>query len=164
MDYSYMKATKKKKYSYEKDRELEISRSEKKQIKKGLKKVNVLLAVVFLALGVLAGFFGLKFAFSKDTFKLNEGVMTDEIMYIGQDEYYTKYQELGVTCVSFGKDCSKDVKVTYYYRVDLTEEAIEVDKVDETKPGMYYAVYTTTASRYKSVTLIRNIAVLGEEQ
>ncbi len=176
MDYSYMKATKKKKYSYEKDkdtprkkysyekdREREIARAEK-VAKKGFKKLNVLLAVVLLAVGVLAGFFGLKFAFSKDTFKLNEGTMKNEIMYIGADEAYQEYEELGVTCISFGKDYSKDYTVKYYFRTDLTEKATEVSKVDETKPGMYYAVYTTKAPRYKSVTLIRNIAVLGEEQ
>ena len=176
MDYSYMKATKKKKYSYEKDKdaprkkysyekdkEREIARLEK-AAKKGFKKMNFLLAVVFLAVGVIIGFFGLKIAFSKDTFKLNEGTMTNEIMYVGADEVYKKYEELGVTCISFGKDYSKDYTVKYYYRADLTEEVTEVSKVDETKPGMYYAVYTTKAPRYKSVTLIRNIAVLGEEQ
>lgn len=175
MEYSYMKATKKKKYSYEKDKDVprkkysyekdrdrEIARAEK-MAKKGLKKVNILLAVLFLAIGVLVGFFGLKFAFGKDTFKLNEGTMVNEIMYIGEGEAYQKYEELGVTCVSFGKDYSKDYTVKYYYRADLTEEATEVSKVDEAVPGMYYAVYTTKAPRYKSVTLIRNIAVLGEE-
>ena len=176
MDYSYMKATKKKKYSYEKDkdaprkkysyekdREREIARIER-AAKKGFKKMNLLIAVVFLAVGVLAGFFGLKFAFSNDTFELNAGTMKNEIMFIGADEAYQKYEELGVTCVSFGKDYSKDVTIKYYYRTDLTEEVKEVSKVDETIPGMYYAVYTTNAPRYKSVTLIRNIAVLGEEQ
>lgn len=176
MDYSYMKATKKKKYSYEKDkdsprkkysyekdREREIARAEK-LARRGLKKLNIILAVVFLAVGLLVGFFGLKFAFSKDTFKLNEGVMTNEIMYVGPDEAYQEYKELGASCISFGKDYSKDVIIKYYYRADLTEEAVEVLEIDETKPGMYYAVYTTKAPRYKSVTLIRNIAVLGEEQ
>ena len=176
MDYSYMKATKKKKYSYEKDkdaprkkysyekdRDREIARAER-LAKKSFKKMNILLAVVFLAVGVLAGFFGLKLAFSKDTFKLNAGEMKNEIMYIGAEEAYQEYKELGVTCISFGKDYSKEYTVKYYYRADLTEEAVEVQEVDETKPGMYYAVYTTKAPRYKSVTLIRNIAVLGEEQ
>ena len=176
MDYSYMKATKKKKYSYEKDkdaprkkysyekdRDREIARIER-AAKKGFKKMNFLLAVVFLAVGVLTGFFGLKYAFRNDTFELNAGIMKNEIMFIGAEESYQKYEELGVNCISFGKDYSKDVIIKYYYRSDLTEEATEVTKVDEAKPGMYYAVYTTNAPRYKSVTLIRNIVVLGEEQ
>ena len=40
---------------------------------------------------------------------------------------------------------------------------ILVDEVDETKPGMYYAVYKSPSEIYKNVTLIRNIVVLGAE-
>ena len=38
-----------------------------------------------------------------------------------------------------------------------------LNSLDEAVAGIYYAVYTTPASKYKTVTLIRNIIVLREE-
>lgn len=160
MDYSSMKATKSKR-TYNSD--VSMSKSEKKKAKKYAKKVNWFIVLPVLLIGLALGFFGVKFALKNDGFALVEGVQVDEIMYIGGDSEYSKYQELGVKCISFGKDYSEDVEITYYYRLDMSEDAVKVEKVDETVPGMYYAVYTTKAPRYKSVTLIRNIAVLEVE-
>lgn len=160
MDYSSMKATKTKK-NYSGD--VSISRSEKKKIKKYSKRLNWLIIVPVFVVSLALGFFGMKLAFKNDMFALNEGKMIDEIMYVGGDSDYTSYIELGAKCVSFGKDCSSDVETTYYYRKDLSEDAKVVKSVDENTPGMYYAVYTTSASRYKTVTLIRNIVVLEVE-
>ena len=82
---------------------------------------------------------------------------------IGADEEYQLYHELGAKCISFGKNTSNEVEITYYYRADLSEDKVQVEEVDETKAGMYYAVYTTKSPRYKTVTLIRNIYVVGVE-
>lgn len=157
--YSYQKTeiSKKKKYSYEKDLE--------KLAKKSYKKLGlgIALAVIFLIVGVLGGFFAMKYAFKNDTFYMLAYENDEVDITIGADEKYTKYYELGAKCISFGKNVSSDVVITYYYRADLSEDKVQVEEVDETKPGMYYAVYTTTASRYKTVTLIRNIYVMGVE-
>ena len=157
--YSYQKTeiSKKKKYSYEKDLE--------KLAKKSYKKLGlgIALAVIFLIVGVLGGFFAMKYAFKNDTFYMLAYEDDEVDITIGADEKYTKYYELGAKCISFGKNVSSDVEITYYYRADLSEDKVQVEEVDETKPGMYYAVYTTTASRYKTVTLIRNIYVMGVE-
>ena len=157
--YSYQKTeiSKKKKYSYEKDLE--------KLAKKSYKKLGlgIALAVIFLIVGVLGGFFAMKYAFKNDTFYMLAYENDEVDIIIGADEKYTKYYELGAKCISFGKNVSSDVVITYYYRADLSEDKVQVEEVDETKPGMYYAVYTTTASRYKTVTLIRNIYVMGVE-
>lgn len=160
MDYSSMKATKKKN-SY--DAEISVSRSSKKKFKKQAKKLNWLIVIPVLIVGLLAGFLGMKFAFKNDQFSMVEANTIDEIMYIGADSEYAKYTELGAKCVSFGKDYSDKVKITYYFRTDLSENAVQVEKVDENTPGMYYAEYTTDAPRYKKVVLIRNIVVLGVE-
>ena len=157
--YSYQKTeiSKKKKYSYEKD----LERLAKKSYKKlGL---GIALAAIFLVVGVLGGFFAMKYAFKNDTFYMLAYENEEVDITIGADEKYTKYYELGAKCISFGKNVSNEVEITYYYRADLSEDKVQVEKVDETKPGMYYAVYTTTASRYKTVTLIRNIYVTGVE-
>ncbi len=158
--YSYQKDAakpRKKKYSYEKDLE--------RLAKKGRKKLGlgIALAVIFLIVGVFGGFFAMKYAFKNDTFYML-AYANDEIdITIGADEEYKLYHELGAKCISFGKNKSNEVEITYYYRADLSHDKVQVDEVDETKPGMYYAVYTTKASRYKSVTLIRNIYVVGVE-
>jgi hypothetical protein len=157
--YSYEKTSisKKKKYSYEKDLE--------RLAKKGRKKlgVGIVLAILFLVVGVLGGFFTMKYAFKNDAFYMIAYEDEEIDITIGADEKYTKYYELGAKCISFGKNVSNEVEITYYYRADLSEDKVEVEKVDETKPGMYYAVYTTKAARYKTVTLIRNIYVMGVE-
>lgn len=160
MDYSSMKATKTKK-NY--DADVSVSRSSKRKIKNRAKKLNWLIVLPLLVIGLLAGFLGMKFAFRNDGFSMVEVKTVDEIMYIGGDSDYDKYTELGAKCVSFGKNYSAEVQVEYFYRSDLSEKETKVDSVDENVPGMYYAVYTTTAPRYKKVTLIRNIVVLGEE-
>lgn len=160
MDYSSMKATKTKR-SY--DGDVSVSRSSKRKMKKQAKKLNWLIVLPMILIGLAIGFFGLKFAFRNDGFSMVEAKTVDEIMYIGGDSDYEKYTELGVKCVSFGKDYSGEVSVTYYYRNDLSSEAKQVEKVDENVAGMYYAVYKTDAPRYKKVTLIRNIVVLGVE-
>ena len=174
-DYSYMKATKKKKYSYEKDLEYAAKHPRKKYsyekdleraAKKSIGKMGLIwiVAVLFVVIGAVGGFFAIKYAFKDDTFAMTAYQNGSIDIVIGEDEEFKKYEELGAKCISFGKNYSSDVTITYYYRADLSEAQVKVDKVDETKAGMYYAVYTTKASRYKSVTLIRNIYVTEVEK
>ena len=157
--YSYQKTeiSKKKKYSYEKDLEKLAKKSHKKL---GL---GIVLAVLLLVVGVLGGFFAMKYAFKNDTFHMLAYGNGEIDITIGADEEYQTYHELGAKCISFGKNTSSEVEITYYYRADLSVDKVQVDEVDETKAGMYYAVYTTKSPRYKSVTLIRNIYVVGVE-
>lgn len=158
-EYSYQKTgiSKKKKYSYAKDLEHLAKKSHKKL---GL---GIFLAALFLIVGVLGGFFTMKYAFKNDTFHMIAYGNGEVDITIGENEDFTKYHELGAKCIYFGKNTSNDVEITYYYRSDLSEEKVQVEKVDETKSGMYYAVYTTKSPRYKTVTLIRNIYVVGVE-
>ena len=163
MDYSSMKAREKSKKQYSID--FNVSKSTKKKIKRSMKKSTIswLCVVLFLIIGGIGGFFTHKFVFANDVFQMTTYANGEADIYIGADEEYQTYTELGVKCVAFGKDYSKDCTVKYYFRDDLTKEQVEVDKVDETKPGMYYAVYTTKSARYKTVKLIRNIYVVGVE-
>ena len=163
MDYSYMKAREKSKKQFSID--FDVSKSTKKKIKRSMKKSTVswLCVIIFLIVGVAGGFFAHKFAFANDVYQMVAYANGEADIYIGADEEYQTYTELGVKCVAFGKDYSKDCTVKYYFRDDLTKEQVEVDEVDETVAGIYYAVYTTPASKYKTVTLIRNIIVLREE-
>lgn len=158
--YSYERDAarpRKKKYSYERDLE--------RAARKGLSKAGIawIVVILFLIVGAVGGFFAVKYAFKDDAFAMNAYASGDIDITIGADGDALTYTELGAKCISFGKDESDDVTITYYYRADATESQVKVDKVDETKAGMYYAVYTTKSSRYKSVTLIRNIYVTEVE-
>lgn len=163
MDYSSMKATKKSRQKF--DGNVEVSRKDSKKINRSLKKLklNWFMVVACILIGVAAGFFAMRFAFSKDTFQMNTYANGKTDVTIGAQGDMTSYTELGVSCVAFGKDCSKDVTITYFYRTDLTEKEVKVDGVDTSKAGMYYVVYETDVSKYKTITLIRNVIVLEEE-
>lgn len=163
MDYDRMKATKVSKKKY--DGGFEVSRSTKTKAKRTLSKAGISIVAVILCLiiGVAGGFFVSKFAFKNDTFEMVTYANGSVDIYIGSDEDQTTYTELGVKCIAFGKDISSDCKVTYYYRSDLTESEVEVDAVDESVAGIYYAVYTCPNIKFSTVKLIRNIIVLGEE-
>jgi len=115
--------------------------------------------LVVLIIAFAGGFFANKLLLSKDTYAMTGA----DTIFIGSEEDVKEYTEQGVTCIAFGKDYSKDCTVKYYYRADETEKEIEVNEVDETKAGIYYAIYSSPAKKYESVTLIRNIIVLGEE-
>lgn len=167
--YSYQKQqTRKKPYSYEKEQPRKKLYSYEKDLQKAAKTLNKsaiswIVVVLFLIVGAVGGFFAHKYAFSNDTYYMIAYTNGQTDITIGADEEFQTYTELGVKCVSFGKDCSSECTVKYYYRTDLTENQVEVSEVDETKAGIYYAVYSNNSKKYKTVTLIRNIIVLGEE-
>lgn len=155
------------------------ARKYKKQAKKSLKKngFSLILMFVFLGVGLLSGFLISKFCvsalfFPNDTYEMvayKQGDKYSTDIYISQDidetdEFtYVSYTELGVKCIAFGKDYSRDYTVEYFYRNDLTNDEVKVDGIDVTKEGVYYAVYSIPCFKYKSVTLIRNIFVLRGE-
>lgn len=163
MDYSKMKATKVSKKKY--DGDFEISRSSANKAKKSISKagVSIIVIIIFLIIGVAGGFLVARYAFPNDTFEMVASASGSTDIYIGGEDGESNYTELGVKCVAFGKDISNECTVTYYYRADLTEDAVQVEGVDESTEGMYYAVYTCPNIKYSSVKLIRNIIVLGEE-
>lgn len=162
MDYSTMKATRAKRETT--DINVPISRKSTNKTKRGLKKLRIsyILVALFLIIGVAAGFFVSKYAFKGDTFEMNS-VNENIDITIGGDNGQTSYDELGAKCVAFGKDISNEITTTYFYRSDLSVDPAQVDFVDTSKEGIYYAVYTTSNIKYKSVKLIRNIIVLRSE-
>lgn len=158
MDYS-MRASKNSRKNT--DIDFNISKRNSRRIKSAMKKSSVswLIALLVLIVGFAGGFFAHKFAFAKDTYSM----IGSDFVEIGVQAENQTYTEQGVTCIAFGKDYSQDCTITYYYQEDSSKERVKVDKVDETKAGYYYAEYKTSASKYKSVTLIRTIFVEGVE-
>ena len=155
-----------------------MSKSQKKAFKREGK--SLILFICFLVVGVFIGYAVTRFlvfplAFPNDIYAMVEfkdGEKTSADIYLKKDAdgsemfTYESYTELGVKCIAFGKDYSSDYTVTYYYRNDLTkdEEKLNgIEDIDTSKEGIYYAVYSVPALKYKTVTLIRNIIVLRGE-
>lgn len=138
--------------------------TENKNINKKSKSgLAFVLIVLFLGIGIIGGFFATKFICANDVYEMNSYANGEVDLIIGENESIIEYTELGVKCIAFGKDYSNDYQVTYYFRNKLTEDEIEVSKVGEKGEGIYYAVYSSPAVKYKTVTLIRNIIVLRGE-
>ena len=121
------------------------------------------MVVVAIVVGLLGGYFITSAITKNDTYEMVTYANGSADIYIGPEEDYQTYEELGVKCIAFGKDVSSKYSVTYYYRADMTEDAVEVDGVDLNQPGVYYAVYKAPSAKYTTVKLIRNIFVLKEE-
>ena len=143
------------------DIDFTVSKRNARKATSAMRKSSIswIAVLVVLIIGFAGGFFANKFSFSNDTYAMTGS----DTIYIGSQEDVTEYTEQGVTCIAFGKDYSKDCTVKYYYRADITQTEVEVQEIDETKAGIYYAVYHSPAKKYESVKLIRNIIVLGEE-
>lgn len=131
--------------------------------KKSKKALILAFSIFFLLIGALGGFFTAHIICKNDVYAMVCYDNGEADIVIGQDEEYQYYRELGVKCVAFGRDCSDEFKVTYYYRNDLSMDEVEVDGVDTSVEGIYYAVYTAPSKKYSTVKLIRNIIVLRGE-
>lgn len=136
-----------------------IEKDMEKTIKKNFGIAAIICFVIFLIVGAVTSYFVLR----NDKFEMNAYSNGEVDIYIGEEEDYQEYKELGVVCKFLGKDISDDVKITYKYREDISHDPIEVDAVDVNTSGIYYAIYTIDHFKYKDITLIRNIIVLREE-
>lgn len=117
----------------------------KKKLKNELKKAHkkhFLLALLFLVIGIGAGFGATYFLTRNDVFKLNGE--TEITLNVGDE-----YVEQGAKIVAFGKDISSSVKVE--------------GTVDTTKAGRYVLKYTVDNIRYNGYTLYKLVIVGGEE-
>lgn len=165
MNYDSMKATKSSKKSYS---NWSISRENQRSAKRAAKKINAnwFIVVLVLIIGAVGGFFAHNLIFKNDVYEMvSANGETDVVIGGMEDGAVTSYTELGVKCIAFGKDYSKECTVKYYYRSDLTEDEreVSVEDINTTNVGIFYAVYECPAQKYASVKLIRNIIVLGGE-
>ncbi len=165
MNYNSMKATKSGKKSYS---NWSTSRDTQRSAKRASKKINAnwFVVILILIIGAVGGFFAHNLVFKNDVYEMvSANGETDVVIGGMEDGAVTTYTELGVKCIAFGKDYSKECTVKYYYRSDLTEDEreVSVDEINTSNVGIFYAVYECPAQKYASVRLIRNIIVLGGE-
>lgn len=137
-----------------------------KSVKFDHRGINSVLFTILCAsfiVGAVLGGLGLNALTKHDCFEMVAAANQQVDLVIGADETLTEYVEPGVKCVSFGKDITKDVKITYLYREDITHDTKEVSAIDTSVEGIYYVVYTSSNFKYKNVQLIRNVIVLRAE-
>ena len=115
--------------------------------------VGVVIVLLCLILGGVLGYF----AAAKTTAYTMTG---EDFISVGMHD---PYKEQGATLKVLGKDLSEEVKLSYYYREDISYDATACDGVDTSVAGYYYAVYTNDTIFYKNVQLIRTIEVLRVE-
>ena len=162
-----------------------LSKKEQKKVAKTIKKSPILIvAVVFLLIGLVGGFFAFKFLspFEMLGFKVNGNLALENDYIIVEmselkDEYFKQnptaemeefyasvsIEDLGFECKFFGVDMSKSVTQKYYYREDVSHETVEVSEIDIETPGVYYIEYKSSHFAFKNKTLIRTIIVTGVE-
>lgn len=113
----------------------------KNELKKAHKK-HFWLALLFLVLGIGAGFGTTYFLTRIDVFEI---IGETEITLNVGDEYV----EAGAKAIAFGKDISSNVKIE--------------GEVDTTQEGRYIIKYTVNHLRFKGHTLYKLVIVGGEE-
>lgn len=114
-----------------------------KQVAKVVKSthwVTLLCVIMFLIIGIVAGFFTYKVITKEDRFQL----IGDKEITINVGD---TYEEKGITIIAFGKDISDKVVIT--------------GTVDTTTEGTYNIVYTVDNFKYKNVKRIRTINVVS---
>ena len=162
-----------------------INKKDQNKAIKSIKKSPILiLALVFLLLGAVGGFFAYKMlsTFELNTFVVN-GVASAENDYIVVDlseikedyfqsnsdktieDFYASIslKDNTVSCKFFGIDKSDTIVTKYYYREDISHDAVEVNKIDLETAGVYYIEYTSSFFAFKNSTLIRTIIVTEVE-
>ena len=161
-------------------------RSKRKIINKIKKSVFLIIISLCLVVGLVGGFFLTKYTsnFSLNNIKIN-GVQSAEVDYAIVDVSqirdnlkttkgvdYVSVQEVydsiniedgGVKCTFLGIDIRDSITKTYYYREDISFDAVEVNSIDCSVPGVYYIKYTSSHFAFKKTELVRTIIVTGVE-
>jgi hypothetical protein len=121
-----------------------------KKINKEIKKMGfgtIMLAVLFLAIGAVGGFFGVKLMTKNDCFEI---VGNDEItLQIGET-----YKDESVNVVSFGKNVSKDVEIETNLQKNENGEYFAEEE------GTFYIIYKSTNFKYGTLFKVQKIRLI----
>ena len=112
---------------------------------KKLHPATVVLAAVFLAVGIGAGIFASEALSAGDSFTLNGG--REVHLSLGE-----AFDDPGATVLSFGRDIS-----------DRVQGGGDADRFDADTPGTYYFVYTVDDLRWGDYQLVRTVIVGGSD-
>ncbi len=129
-----------------------------KNIEKTIKKthpITLLIGLVSLVVGIVAGYFASSFITKNDTFEL---VGESEVSFlVGSTGVYT---DEGVTCISYGRDLSKNVVIN----TNMIKNSDGTYAFDTAEEGEYYIIYTIDDIKYKGIQRVRVITVGGTNE
>ncbi len=120
-----------------------------KKAKQAVKKTHkgyIIIAVLFLAVGVFGGYFATKFITKNDCFELNG--KKDFSYKVGE---IISYKDEGIKYISLGKDKSGSVQI----ETNMTKGNDGTFTADTSKPGEYYIIYKAVGGRCNGLTLYR---------
>ena len=130
--------------------DFDIDKKSSKKAKTKIKKMNTVtlfLAIVFLLIGAVGGYFGFNIFIKDDCFEL---IGKDEIsLIVGK-----KYKDDGCKVIAFGKDESDKVKVE-------TNLTINPDgSYTSNEEGTFYITYTVDNFKYGKLFKIQKIRLI----
>lgn len=131
----------------------------KRKVKSKAKRISAVSYVIWimaLVLGLLLGAFACYFLCRNDGFELKG--KSEYTIALGDEGSSVIYTDKGAEVISFGKDISKKVKVN----TSLDEVGDGEYKIDTSKEGVYYIIYTVDDVRFGDIKRVRTIRVGGE--
>ena len=131
----------------------------KRKVKSKAKRISTASYVIWvfaLLLGLALGAFACHFICRNDGFELKG--KSEYTLDLGGEGSSVIYTDKGASAVSFGKDISKNIRVS----TSLEEYGDGEYKIDTSKEGVYYIVYTVDDVRFGDVKRVRTIRVGGE--
>ena len=137
----------------------QAKRKAKRKIKSKAKRISAASYVIWvlaLILGLALGAFACHYLCRNDGFELKG--KSEYTLEVGGDGSSMIYTDKGANVISFGKDISKKVKVS----TSLEELGDGEYKIDTSKEGVYYIIYTVDDVRFGDIKRVRTIRVGGE--
>ena len=131
----------------------------KRKVKSKAKRISAASYVIWvlaLALGIALGAFACYFLCRNDGFELKGN--KEISIQLGGEGSCGIYIDKGAKVISFGRDISRDVKVS----TNLEEVGDGEYNIDTSKEGVYYIIYTVEDIRFGDVKRVRTIRVGGE--
>ncbi len=120
-----------------------------REAKKKAKKAHfgyIIIAVLFLAAGLAAGYFGAQIITKNDAFEINGEKVTS--LKVGDTLSYT---DEGIKYISFGKDVSDSVEIS----TNMTRGENGTFTADTAEEGEFYIIYKAVGGRCDGLTLYR---------
>lgn len=131
----------------------------KRKVKSKAKRISAasyVIWVIALLLGLALGAFACRFLCRNDCFELKG--KSEYTIEVGGEGSSVIYTDKGARVISFGKDISRRVKVS----TSLSEVDDGEYKIDTSKEGVYYIIYTIDDVRFGDIKRVRTIRVGGQ--
>ena len=129
-----------------------------REAKKKAKKAHfgyIIIAVLFLAVGLVSGYFGAQIVAKNDGFEINGEKVTT--LKVGDELSYT---DEGIKYISFGKDLSDSVEIS----TNMTKGENGVFTAETDEEGEFYIIYKAVGGRCDGLTLYRVFRVKADAE